>query len=139
MKKYLTFFLLILMSIGSVAQTTTTKLTVDDKGVVDEKWKFCVFTGFKDKLKEHDVLVISFDAATEGNQYAICSATEKDGTYEKLVWNGKINYFNCKAGQTACTVKITSGLLKAINSGGLRFEHNGLKNIQASINPLHIA
>lgn len=141
MKKYLTFFLLILMSIGSVAQTTMTELTVGAEGYVkdpDDPWKFRVITGFQDRLKEHDVLVISFDAATEGNQYAICSATEKAGTYEKLVWNGKINYFNCKAGQTECMVKITSDLLNAINSGGLRFEYKGLTNIKASIKHLNI-
>lgn len=138
MKKYLTFFLLILMSIGSVAQTTTTELTVVQGGSVDEKWNYCVITDIKDKLKEHDVLVISFDPATEGNQYDFCSATEKDGIYEKLVWNGEIDYFNCKAGQTECMVKITDGLLDKINSGGLRFEYNGLKNIKASIKRLNI-
>lgn len=141
MKKYLTFFLLILMSIGSVAQTTMTELTVGDQGDVkdpDDPWKFRVITGFQDRLKEHDVLVISFNAATEGNQYAICSATEKNGTYDKLVWNGDNNWFNCGVGQTECMVKITKDLLNAINSGGLRFEYNGLDHIQASIKHLNI-
>lgn len=140
MKKYLTFFLLILMSIGSVAQTTTTELTVDDEGVVNEKWKFCVFTGINGQLKEFDYLVFSFDAATNGNQYDICSATEKDGdNYKKLVvFSDTQDWFGCKVGQTECTVKITSDLLKAINSGGLRFEYNGLKNIKASIKHLNI-
>lgn len=143
MKKYLTFFLLILMSIGSVAQTTTTELTVGEEGNVkdaSDPWKFRVITGFKDQLKEHDVLVISFDAAKEGNQYAICSATEKDGDdYKKLVgFSDTQDYFNCKVGQTECMVKITSDLLNAINSGGLRFEYNGLTPIQASIKHLNI-
>lgn len=143
MKKYLTFFLLILMSIGTVAQTTTTELHVGDEDVVDPTkptWKFRVITGFKDKLKEHDVLVISFDAATNGNQYAICSATEKDGdNYKKLVvFSDQQNWFNCGVGQTECMVKITDGLLNAINSGGLRFEYNGLDHIQASIKHLNI-
>ena len=60
MKKYLTFFLLMLMSIGSVAQTTTTELHVGNQGDVkdpDFPWKFRVITGFQDRLKEHDVLV----------------------------------------------------------------------------------
>lgn len=139
MKKYLTFFLLILMSIGTVAQTTTTELTVVQGGSVDEKWNYCVITGIQNQLKEHDVLVISFDAATEGNQYAICSATKKDGKYEKLVVFSKDqDWFNCGVGQTECTVKITSDLLKAINSGGLRFEYKGLTNIKASIKRLNI-
>lgn len=140
MKKYLTFFLLMLMSIGSVAQTTTTELTVDAKGVVNEKWKFCVFTGINGKLKEFDYLVFSFDAATNGNQYAICSATEKDGdNYKKLVvFSDTQNWFDCVDGQTECTVTITSGLLEKIKSGGLRFEYNGLKNIKASIKHLNI-
>lgn len=140
MKKYLTFFLLMLMSIGSVAQTTTTPLTVVQGGRVNDNWNYCEITGFKDQLKEHDVLVISFDAATEGNQYAICSATEKDGgDYKKLVvFSDQQNWFNCKVGQTECMVKITSDLLKAINSGGLRFEYNGLTPIQASIKHLNI-
>ena len=139
MKKYLTFFLLILMSIGSVAQTTTTELTVDEEGVVNDKWKFCVFTGINGQLKEHDVLVFSFDAATKDNQYAICSATEKDGgNYKKLVvFSDQQNWFNCGVGQTECMVKITDGLLNAINSGGLRFEYNGLDHIQASIKHLN--
>ena len=141
MKKYLTFFLLMLMSIGSVAQTTTTPLTVVQGGRVNDNWNYCEITGFKDQLKEHDVLVISFDAATEGNQYAICSAKEldQDGkNYKKLGFNGKENYFDCEPGQTECMVKITSDLLKAINSGGLRFEYKGLTNIKASIKRLNI-
>lgn len=141
MKKYLTFFLLILMSIGSVAQTTTTELTLGDEGDVNGTWKFRVITDIKDKLMVNDDLVISFHAATNGNQYAICSATEKDGdNYKKLVYNFKDDkdHFDCEAGQTECTVKITSELLKAINSGGLRFEYNGLKNIKASIKRLNI-
>lgn len=137
MKKYLTFFLLILMSIGSVAQTTTTELTVGEEGDVNgSTWKFREITVIKDELKEHDVLVISFDAATVGNQYAICSVKEQqdDGNFKKLVFNGKYNYFDCAVGQTECTVKITLDLLNEINKyGGLRFEYNGLKNIKASI------
>lgn len=139
MKKYLTFFLLILMSIGSVAQTTTTKLNVGEEGdVKGSTWKFREITDIKGQLKEFDDLVISFDAATNGNQYAICSATAKDGIFEKLVFNGKYDYFDCQPGQTECTVKITSGLLEAINSGGLRFEYKGLRNIKASIKRLNI-
>lgn len=143
MKKYLTFFLLMLMSIGSVAQTTTTELTLGDPGDVkgtNGTWKFREITGFKDQLKEHDVLVISFNPATTGNQYAICSAKEKDGeNYKKLVgFSDTQDYFNCKVGQTECMVKITSDLSKAINSGGLRFEYKGLTPIQASIKRLNI-
>lgn len=142
MKKYLTFFLLILMSIGSVAQTTTTELTVGKEGDVNDTWKFCEITGINGQLKEFDYLVISFDAATNGNQYAICSATEKekDGVnYKKLVvFSDKQNWFGCEVGQTECTVKITSELKDKINSGGLRFEYNGLTPIKASIKHLNI-
>lgn len=144
MKKYLTFFLLILMSIGSVAQTTTTELHVGDEDVVDPTkptWKFCEITDIKDQLKEHDVLVISFGAATKDNQYAICSAIEKDkdGKYVKLVaFSDRQDWFDCEPGQTECMVKITRDLLEKINSGGLRFEYNGLMNIKASIKHLNI-
>lgn len=145
MKKYLTFFLLILMSIGSVAQTTTTELTVGEEGDVNQTWKFREITGFKDQLKVNDDLVISFDPAhsdkDKKDQYAICSAKEKDkdGQYVKLVVFSKDqDWFDCEAGQTECTVTITDGLLKAINSGGLRFEYNGLTNIKASIKRLNI-
>lgn len=137
MKKYLTFFLLILMSIGSVAQTTTTELTVVKGGSVNDKWNYCEITGIQNQLMVNDVLVISFGPATAGNQYAICSATEKDGVnYKKLVFNGNEDHFNCKVGQTECMVKITDELLNKINSGGLRFEYNGLTPIQASIKRL---
>lgn len=143
MKKYLTFFLLILMSIGSVAQTTTTKLTVGNYGSVNNEWNYCEITDIQNQLMVNDDLVISFDPATEGNQYDFCSATEldQDGkNYKKLVFNFKDNkdYFDCEVGQTECTVKITSELLNKINSGGLRFEYNGLKNIKASIKRLNI-
>lgn len=142
MKKYLTFFLLILMSIGSVAQTTTTELIVGDEGRVNNEWNYCEITDINGQLKEFDDLVISFDAAKDGNQYAICSAKELDldgVNYKKLVvFSDNQNWFNCGVGQTECTVKITDGLLKAINSGGLRFEYKGLTNIQASIKRLNI-
>lgn len=140
MKKYLTFFLLILMSIGTVAQTTTTELKVGDEGPVNNEWNYCEITGFNGQPKEFDYLVISFDAATKGNQYAICSATEKVGdNYKKLVVFSKDqDWFGCDVGQTECTVKITSDLLKAINSGRLRFEYNGLTHIKASIKRLNI-
>lgn len=142
MKKYLTFFLLMLMSIGSVAQTTTTELKLGAEGDVtdaQDPWKFREITDIQDKLMVNDDLVISFDAATAGNQYAICSATAKDGKFEKLVAFSKDqDWFDCEAGQTECTVKITSGLLEDINSGGLRFEYNGLTNIKASIKRLNI-
>lgn len=140
MKKYLTFFLLILMSIGTVAQTTTTELNVGDEGRVNDNWNYREITDINGQLKEFDDLVISFDAAKDGNQYAICSAKEKDGdNYKKLVvFSDTQDYFNCEAGQTECTVKITSDLLNKINSGGLRFEYNGLTHIQASIKHLNI-
>lgn len=148
MKKYLTFFLLILMSIGSVAQTTTTELTLGDEGYVNDPndtWKFRVITGIQNQLMVNDVLVISFDPAhsdkDKKDQYAICSATEKDkdGKNVKLVvFSTDQDWFDCEAGQTECMVKITYGLLNAINSGGLRFEYNGLKIIKASIKRLNI-
>lgn len=140
MKKYLIFFLLMLMSIGSVAQTTTTELNVGKEGDVNgSTWKFRVITGFKDQLMVNDDLVISFDAATTGNQYAICSAKDDGGKFVKLVFNGGLDYFNCKVGQTECTVKITLDLLNEINKyGGLRFEYYGLTNIKASIKRLNI-
>ncbi len=146
MKKYLTFFLLILMSIGSVAQTTTTELILGAEGDVKDAhdpWKFREITNIQDKLMVNDDLVISFDPAHSDKdkkvQYAICSAKEKDGNYEKLVVFSKDqDWFDCEPGQTECTVTITDGLLKAINSGGLRFEYNGLKNIKASIKRLNI-
>lgn len=139
MKKYLTFFLLILMSIGTVAQTTTTKLNVGNYGPVNNEWNYCEITDINGQLMVNDDLVISFDPAKDGNQYAICSAKEKDGDkFVKLVFNGGLDYFDCEAGQTECTVKITDGLLDKINSGGLRFEYNGLTNIKASIKRLNI-
>lgn len=141
MKKYLTFFLLILMSIGTVAQTTTTELHVGNYGPVNNEWNYCEITDINGQLKEFDYLVISFDEAKDGNQYAICSATEKDdgGKFKKLVvFSDTQNWFNCGVGQTECMVKITSDLLNAINSGGLRFEYNGLTNIKASIKRLNI-
>ena len=140
MKKYLIFFLLMLMSIGSVAQTTTTELNVGEEGdVKGSTWKFREITDINGQLKEFDDLVISFDPAKDGNQYAICSATKEGGNYKKLVvFSDTQDWFGCKVGQTECMVKITSDLLKAINSGRLRFEYNGLTNIKASIKHLNI-
>lgn len=139
MKKYLTFFLLMLMSIGTVAQTTTTKLNVGNYGPVNNEWNYCEITDINGQLMVNDDLVISFDAAKDGNQYAICSATKEGDNYKKLVvFSDTQDWFDCGVGQTECTVKITSDLLTAINSGGLRFEYNGLTNIKASIKRLNI-
>lgn len=137
MKKYLTFFLLMLMSIGVGAQTkTTVELTVGEECVINSTWKYREITNIKDQIKEFDVLVISFDAASSGNQYAICN---ESGTkiYTKGTDEGK-DYYDCAAGQKDFTLTVDQDLYNAIKKGGLRFEYNGLTNIKATIQRLNV-
>ena len=135
MKKYLTILLLMLVSMAVVAKTSITDLTIGEEGVINDTWKYCEVTDAKDHLHEYDILLVSFDAAISGNQYAICSATEKtedNKNFKKLVSNGNQDWFDCSEGQTEFTVNITADILKEIQRGGLRIEYNGLKNLKVS-------
>lgn len=90
MKKYLTFFLLILMSIGSVAQTTTTELTVGEEGNVkdaSDPWKFRVITGFNDQLMVNDDLVISFDPAHSDKRISMLSVVQQKRVANTRSWS----------------------------------------------------
>lgn len=135
MKKYLTILLLMLVSMAVVAKTSIKDLTIGEEGVINDTWKYCEVTDAKDHLHEYDILLVSFDAAISGNQYAICSATEKtedNKNFKKLVSNGNQDWFDCSEGQTEFTVNITADILKEVQRGGLRIEYNGLKNLKVS-------
>lgn len=129
MKKYVLFMLLVLIGMG-VNASTQVDLTLGEKTKISESWSYQVVTDAKAKIQQGDFLIVSFDAASADNQYAICNE-KGDKIYIKGADKGK-DYYNCAAGQKDFTLTVDQDLYDAIQSGGLRLEFNGLKNLKVS-------
>ena len=121
--------LLVLIGMG-VNASTQVKLPLEKKTAINESWSYQVVTDAKDKIQKGDFLIVSFDAASAGNQYAICNESG-DKIYIKGADKGK-DYYNCAAGQKDFTLTVDQDLYDAIQSGGLRLEYNGLNNLKVS-------
>lgn len=120
--------LLVLIGMG-VNASTQVDLTLGEKTKIKESsWSYQVVTDAKAKIQQGDFLIVSFDAASAGNQYAICN---EKGT--KIYTKGTDeDYYNCAAGQKDFTLTVDQDLYDAIKNGGLRLEYNGLNNLKVS-------
>lgn len=130
MKKNLFFLLLMLMSIGAEAATHIS-LNLGAKAEINTEWSYQVVLNAKDQLQVADKLIISFDPATATDQYAICNVNG-----DKIFTDNAdpvYKCYTCNAGQTDFTIDVTQDLLNAIQTGGLRIEYKGLKNLKAEI------
>ena len=121
--------LLVLICMG-VNASTQVDLTLGEKTAINDSWSYQVVTNAKAKIQKGDFLIVSFDAASDGNQYAICN---ESGTkiYTKGTDKDK-DYYNCAAGQKDFTLTVDQDLYDAILKDGLRLEFNGLKNLNVS-------
>lgn len=129
MKKYVLFMLLVLIGMG-VNASTQVNLTLEEPKTIDKFWSYQVVTDAKTKIQKGDFLIVSFDEASAGNQYAICNE-KGDKIYTKGADEGK-DYYNCAAGQKDFTLTVDQDLYTAIQNGGLRLEYNGLNNLKVS-------
>ena len=122
--------LLVLICMG-VNASTQVDLTLGEKtGINESSWSYQVVTDAKATIQQGDFLIVSFDEASDGNQYAICNE-KGDKIYTKGADEGK-DYYNCAAGQKDFTLTVDQNLYDAILNGGLRLEYNGLNNLKVS-------
>lgn len=121
--------LLVLICMG-VNASTQVDLTLGEKTAINDSWSYQVVTDAKAKIQKGDFLIVSFDAASADNQYAICKESG-DKIYTKGADEGK-DYYNCAAGQKDFTLTVDQNLYDAIKNGGLRLEFKGLENLKVS-------
>lgn len=121
--------LLVLIGMG-VNASTQVDLTLGGKTTINDSWSYQVVTDAKAKIQKGDFLIVSFDEASDGNQYAICNESSKK-IYTKGTDEDK-DYYNCAAGQKDFTLTVDQDLYDAIQNDGLRLEFNGLKNLKVS-------
>lgn len=121
--------LLVLIGMG-VNASTQVDLNLGKETKINEFWSYRVVTDAKDKIQQGDFLIVSFDEASAGNQYAICN---ESGTkiYTKGTDKDK-DYYNCAAGQKDFTLTVDQNLYDAIQKDGLRLEFKGLENLKVS-------
>ena len=122
--------LLVLIGMGVNASTQVDLNLGKEETISNSSWSSQVVTDAKDKIKKGDFLIVSFNAASAGNQYAICN--EKG---DKIYTEGadeQWKCYNCAAGQKDFTLTVDQDLYNAIQKGGLRLEYNGLKNLKVS-------
>lgn len=122
--------LLVLIGMGVNASTQVDLNLGTEETNPNSSWRSLVVTDAKDKIQEGDFLIVSFNEASAGNQYAICN--EKG---EKIYTKGadeQWECYNCAAGQKDFTLIVDQELYTAIKNGGLRLSYNGLKNLKVS-------
>ena len=130
MKKYLLLMLLVLIGMGASASTEI-QLELEKTTSISDGWSSQVVTNAKEVIKEGDLLIFSFDAASSTDQYAI---SNENGV--KIYTEGcKVNedWYDCANGQKDFVLTVTRKFYDAIQSGGLRLQYKGLKNLNGHI------
>lgn len=131
MKKYLLLMLLVLIGMGASASTDEIQLTWGETTSSSDGWSSLVVTNAKEVIKEGDLLIFSFDAASSSDQYAICNESG-DKIYTVGCKNNQ-NWYNCANGQKDFVLTVTKKFYDAIQSGGLRLQYKGLKRLKGYI------
>lgn len=131
MKKYLLLMLLVLIGMGASASTEI-KLTLGEPETNSSNgWSSRVVTNAKGVIKEGDLLIFSFDAASSTDQYAI---SNENGV--KIYTEGckdNEDWYDCANGQKDFVLTVTEDFYKAIQDGGLRLQYKGLKGLNGHI------
>lgn len=131
MKKYLLLMLLVLIGMGASASTDEIQLTWGENTSSSDGWSSRVVTNAKEMIKQGDFLIFSFDEASSSDQYAICNESG-DKIYTVGCKNNQ-NWYNCANGQKDFVLTVTKKFYDAIQSGGLRLQYKGLKNLNGHI------
>lgn len=131
MKKYLLLMLLVLIGMGASASTEI-ELMLGEKETDSEnsEWSSQVVTNAKE-IKQGDFLIFSFDEASSSDQYAICNENG-DKIYTEGYNDGE-NWYDCTNGQKDFVLTVTKKFYDDIQSGGLRLQYKGLKNLNGRI------
>ena len=130
MKKYLLLMLLVLIGMGASASTEI-QLELEKTTSSSDGWSSQVVTNAKEVIKEGDLLIFSFDAASSTDQYAI---SNENGV--KIYTEGckdNEDWYDCANGQKDFVLTVTKNFYDAIQSGGLRLQYKGLKNLNGHI------
>lgn len=130
MKKYLLLMLLVLIGMGASASTEI-QLELEKTTSSSDVWSSQVVTNAKEVIKEGDLLIFSFDAASSTDQYAI---SNENGV--KIYTEGckdNEDWYDCANGQKDFVLTVTRKFYDAIQSGGLRLQYKGLKNLNGHI------
>ena len=131
MKKYLLLMLLVLIGMGASASTDEIQLTWGENTSSSDGWSSRVVTNAKEVIKEGDLLIFSFDAASSTDQYAI---SNENGV--KIYTEGckdNEDWYDCANGQKDFVLTVTRKFYDAIQSGGLRLQYKGLKSLKGDI------
>lgn len=131
MKKYLLLMLLVLIGMGASASTDEIQLTWGENTSSSNGWSSLVVTNAKEVIKEGDLLIFSFDAASSTDQYAI---SNENGV--KIYTEGckdNEDWYDCANGQKDFVLTVTKKFYDDIQSGGLRLQYKGLKNLNGHI------
>ena len=131
MKKYLLLMLLVLIGMGASASTDEIQLKLEKTTSSSNGWSSLVVTNAKEVIKEGDLLIFSFDAASSTDQYAI---SNENGV--KIYTEGckdNEDWYDCANGQKDFVLTVTKKFYDDIQSGGLRLQYKGLKNLNGHI------
>ncbi|HRM55950.1 MAG TPA: hypothetical protein PLP97_01670 [Prevotella sp.] len=131
MKKYLLLMLLVLIGMGASASTDEIQLTWGETTSSSDGWSSLVVTNAKKVIKEGDLLIFSFDAASSTDQYAI---SNENGV--KIYTEGckdNEDWYDCANGQKDFVLTVTRKFYDDIHNGGLRLQYKGLKNLNGHI------
>ena len=131
MKKYLLLMLLVLIGMGASASTDEIQLKLEKTTSSSDGWSSLVVTNAKEVIKEGDLLIFSFDAASSTDQYAI---SNENGV--KIYTEGckdNEDWYDCANGQKDFVLTVTRKFYDAIQSGGLRLQYKGLKSLKGYI------
>ena len=122
--------LLVLIGMGASASTEI-QLELEKTTSSSDGWSSQVVTNAKEAIKQGDFLIFSFDEASSSDQYAICNESG-DKIYTVGCKNNQ-NWYNCANGQKDFVLTVTRKFYDAIQSGGLRLQYKGLKNLNGHI------
>lgn len=130
MKKYLLLMLLVLIGMGASASTDEIQLKLEKTTSSSDGWSSLLVTN-AGEIQQGDFLIFSFDEASSSDQYAICNESG-DKIYTEGCKDNE-DWYDCANGQKDFVLTVTRKFYDAIQSGGLRLQYKGLKNLNGHI------